>query len=290
MITGTVKNAVKLQMLDTKWQEKKADLNAGKTEKDLSPEERNIAQFQEQMEKERESNSHADTYNKLKSGGKLTEEEIEYLQKHDPEALAKYRDAQAEKKAYENELKNCKTKDEVQRVKMNRMGNFAAEAKSISTDPYIPLDKKVELMNQLNNKVCLIGKAHNEFVKSRQYDEMPTEAELEQERNEESSERLEAMQEAVSDASDEQEKEDTSNTENESSETVADSAMVSERELIPEQESAEDRMQRARNKKDSKAEFESQDKEDISFEKISDDIRKFVISMGSSESNIDIGI
>lgn len=288
MITGTVKNAVKLQMLDTKWQEKKADLNAGKAEKDLSPEERNIAQFQEQMEKERESNSHADTYNKLKSGGKLTEEEIEYLQKHDPEALAKYREAQAEKKAYENELKNCKTKDEVQRVKMNRMGNFAAEAKSISTDPYIPLDKKVELMNQLNNKVCLIGKAHNEFVKSRQYDEMPTEAELEQERNEESSERLEAMQDVVSDSVDETE-EDYS-IEEESIDAAINSDVMFEEKNIAGQESAEDRMQRARNKKDSKAEFESQDKEDISFEKISDDIRKFVISMGSSESNIDIGI
>lgn len=288
MITGTVKNAVKLQMLDTKWQEKKADLNAGKTEKDLSPEERNIAQFQEQMEKERESNSHADTYNKLKSGGKLTEEEIEYLQKHDPEALAKYREAQAEKKAYENELKNCKSKDEVQRVKMNRMGNFAAEAKSISTDPYIPLDKKVELMNQLNNKVCLIGKAHNEFVKSRQYDEMPTEAELEQERNEESSERLEVMQDAVSDSVGEIE-EDYS-VEEESIDAAINSDEMFEEKNIAGQESAEDRMQRARNKKDSKAEFESQDKEDISFEKISDDIRKFVISVGSSESNIDIGI
>ena len=288
MITGTVKNAVKLQMLDTKWQEKKADLNAGKAEKDLSPEERNIAQFQEQMEKERESNSHADTYNKLKSGGKLTEEEIEYLQKHDPEALAKYREAQAEKKAYENELKNCKTKDEVQRVKMNRMGNFAAEAKSISTDPYIPLDKKVELMNQLNNKVCLIGKAHNDFVKSRQYDEMPTEAELEQERNEESSERLEAMQDVVSDSVDVTEED--SSIEEESIDTTINSDVMFEEKNIAGQESAEDRMQRARNKKDSKAEFESQDKEDISFEKISDDIRKFVISMGSSESNIDIGI
>lgn len=288
MITGTVKNAVKLQMLDTKWQEKKADLNAGKAEKDLSPEERNIAQFQEQMEKERESNSHADTYNKLKSGGKLTEEEIEYLQKHDPEALAKYREAQAEKKAYENELKNCKSKDEVQRVKMNRMGNFAAEAKSISTDPYIPLDKKVELMNQLNNKVCLIGKAHNEFVKSRQYDEMPTEAELEQERNEESSERLAAMQDVVSDSVDETEEDYP--IEEESIDAAINSDEMFEEKNIAGQESAEDRMQRARNKKDSKAEFELQDKEDISFEKISDDIRKFVISMGSSESNIDIGI
>lgn len=288
MITGTVKNAVKLQMLDTKWQEKKADLNAGKAEKDLSPEERNIAQFQEQMEKERESNSHADTYNKLKSGGKLTEEEIEYLQKHDPEALAKYREAQAEKKAYENELKNCKSKDEVQRVKMNRMGNFAAEAKSISTDPYIPLDKKVELMNQLNNKVCLIGKAHNEFVKSRQYDEMPTEAELEQERNEESSERLAAMQDVVSDSVDETEEDYP--IEEESIDAAINSDEMFEEKNIAGQESAEDRMQRARNKKDSKAEFELQDKEDISFEKISDDIRKFVISMGSNESNIDIGI
>lgn len=54
------------------------------------------------------------------------------------------------------------------------MGNFAAEAKKISNDPYIPLDKKLELMNQLNNEVCLVNEAHQEFVKSNQYRDMPT--------------------------------------------------------------------------------------------------------------------
>lgn len=142
MITGTIKNVVKLQFLENKWQQKKNDINAKKPIKEMTQEERMLADFQKQVEKERESNLHADLYNKLKSGGKLTSEEISYLEQNDPEALRKYREDQAEKKAYERELKNCKTKDEVDRVKMNKLGNFAAQAKKITTDPYIPLDKK----------------------------------------------------------------------------------------------------------------------------------------------------
>lgn len=96
------------------------------------------------------------------------------------------------------------------------------------------------------------------------------------------------MQDVVSDSVDVTEED--SSIEEESIDTTINSDVMFEEKNIAGQESAEDRMQRARNKKDSKAEFESQDKEDISFEKISDDIRKFVISVGSSESNIDIGI
>lgn len=36
---------------------------------------------------------------------------------HDPEALAEYEKAQVEKKAYENKLKNCKTRDESGEIK-----------------------------------------------------------------------------------------------------------------------------------------------------------------------------
>ena len=185
MITGTIKNAVKLQFLENKWQQKKNDINAKKPIKEMTQEERMLADFQKQVEKERESNLHADLYNKLKSGGKLTSEEISYLEQNDPEALRKYREDQAEKEAYERELKNCKTKDEVDRVKMNKLGNFAAQAKKITTDPYIPLDKKVELMNQLNDKLCRVNQAHMEFLDSQQYRDMPTEAELSEERTEE---------------------------------------------------------------------------------------------------------
>lgn len=247
MIAGTIRNKVNLQMLDTKWQQKKADLNSGKTQKEMTQEERTLAQFQEQMDKERESNSHANTYNKLKSGGKLTSDEIEYLQKNDPEALAKYREDLAEKKAYENELKNCKTKDEVQSVKMNRMGNLASEAKSISTDPYIPLDKKVELMNQLNNKVCLISEAHNEFVKSEQYRKLETVQEIAKEEAEASA----AIQEELG-KPDEQE--------------VDVSAAIQEK-------SDPDKLLIA---------------DEEPFDKISDEIKKYVIAVGNKDSKIDI--
>lgn len=182
LITGTMKNATKLQFLDRKWQQKKNSLSTKKNSKELTKEERLLVDYQEQMKKERESNSHADTYNKLKSGGKLTSEEISYLEQNDPEALRRYREDQVEQETYEKELKNCKSKDEVERVKMNKLGNFSAYGKKITNDPYIPLDKKVELMNQLNDKLCRVKEVHLEFIASKQYKEMTTEAELTEER------------------------------------------------------------------------------------------------------------
>ena len=183
MITGTIKNQVHLQALDQKWQQKKQELFSPQKDKsEMTQQERMLADFQEQAEKIRKQNETADIYNKLKSGGTLTPDEISYLKEHDPEALSKYQEAQAEKKAYERQLKGCKTKEEVERLKLNRMGNFAAKAKSIVNDPYIPKSKKLELMNQLNNEVCVIRDAHHEFTKSRAYQELPTEEEVQEER------------------------------------------------------------------------------------------------------------
>ena len=51
---------------------------------------------------------------KLNSGQKLTAEEMEYLQKHDPQKYQKVKQIEAEQENYEKELKRCKTKDEVQ--------------------------------------------------------------------------------------------------------------------------------------------------------------------------------
>lgn len=197
MITGTIKNQVHLQTLDQKWQQKKQELFSPQKDKsEMTQQERMLADFQEQAEKIRKQNETADIYNKLKSGGTLTPDEISYLKEHDPEALAKYEEAQAEKKAYERQLKGCKTKEEVERLKLNRMGNFAAKAKSIVNDPYIPKSKKLELMNQLNNEVCVIRDAHHEFTKSRAYQELPTEEEALEERTGEAKARQEKMQES----------------------------------------------------------------------------------------------
>ena len=278
MITGTIKNAVKLQFLENKWQQKKNDINAKKQIKEMTQEERMLADFQKQVEKERESNLHADLYNKLKSGGKLTSEEISYLEQNDPEALRKYREDQAEKEAYERELKNCKTKDEVDRVKMNKLGNFAAQAKKITTDPYIPLDKKVELMNQLNDKLCRVNQAHMEFLDSQQYRDMPTEAELSKERTEEITEMQEDMQEEVMDSisdadSDIKEKVASDNE----SEELAETNLVSKEKRIPRKET-----ENADNNTDLD--------DGMNFETLSEAILRFVSSAGSRESKIDISL
>ena len=278
MITGTIKNAVKLQFLENKWQQKKNDINAKKPIKEMTQEERMLADFQKQVEKERESNLHADLYNKLKSGGKLTSEEISYLEQNDPEALRKYREDQAEKVAYERELKNCKTKDEVDRVKMNKLGNFAAQAKKITTDPYIPLDKKVELMNQLNDKLCRVNQAHMEFLDSQQYRDMPTEAELSKERTEEITEMQEDMQEevmdSISDADSDIEEKVASDNE---SEELAETNLVSKEKRI--------------SRKETENADNNTDLDDgMNFETLSEAILRFVSSEGSRESKIDISL
>ena len=260
MITGTVLNTVKLQVLNNEWQQKKNNINEKKPASEMTQEERMLAEFQAQMDRERESNSHADLYNKLKSGGKLTPEEEAYLEENDPEALRKYREDQAEKEAYERELKNCKTKDEVDRVKMNKLGNFAAQAKKISTDPYIPVEKKLELMNQLNDKLCRVNKAHMDFIDSQKYRDMPTERELAEEREEETAKRQEKAQEADGSANEE----------------AAENKIVDNKS--------------AENKQSEKGDVSLLSEHDTDFEKLSDSIRRFVAAAKKNESKINITV
>ena len=196
MYTGTIQSQVSLQMLDLKWQKKKQDINSKKDTEGMTQDEILLDSLERQAQTERERSATSELYTKLKTGGTLTEEEITYLKEHDPEALAEYEKAQTEKKAYENALKNCRTKEDVQRLKLNRMGSFAAQAKEIASNPYIPKDKKVVLMQRLNNEVCMIRDAHQAFEKSRAYEELPEEQELRREAAEEQAEDTKARMDA----------------------------------------------------------------------------------------------
>ncbi len=166
---GTIKSAVKLAELDSKWQQKKE--NAGKCfqQKELSFEEQQIEAFKEDMEKMRENDSYASIYTKLKSGKKLTHKEAEYLQKKDPQAYADYKIAEAEKEGFKKKLKNCKTKEEVRKLKTLQMGNFLSQAKTISNNPNIPKGKKMELLGKIMGRVLGLNEVYTEFVKSSDY-------------------------------------------------------------------------------------------------------------------------
>jgi hypothetical protein len=117
-------------------------------------------------------------------GGTLTPEEEQYLEKNNPTALQKYKQIKAEKKSYEEKLKTCKTKDEVQRLKTETLGGYLSSMKKVENDPYIPQSEKLAKAQELLAKTRNIEKAEIKFMASAKYQNLPTEAEEAEERSE----------------------------------------------------------------------------------------------------------
>ena len=189
MISGTIKNAVQLQALNGKWQQKK---DSGK----LTKEERNarenwtqedyiIQDIKDQAEQNRKVEHDTKIDNKIMAGGTLTPDEEKYLEQNNPEALKKYKEIKAEKKSYEEKLRKCKTKDEVERVKLNTMGEYALSLKKVVNDPLIPKSEKLAKAQEMLAKTNNVQDVHISFVSSPEYEELPTEGEEAVERTEE---------------------------------------------------------------------------------------------------------
>ena len=66
---------------------------------------------------------------KMRSGKRLSAAEMEYLKEHDPQTYQKAREIEMEREAYERELKRCRTKEEVQRVKLSHAAASMAAVK-----------------------------------------------------------------------------------------------------------------------------------------------------------------
>lgn len=169
-------------MLNNKWMQKKESGNV------LSKQELNerstwtseqfmIADFQEQLEHNREAEKRQKIDNKIMSGGSLSPEEISYLEKNDPAALKKYRETKEEKESYKEKLRQCKTKEEVDRVKLQKLGELESSLSSVVNDATIPKSAKLAKAQEILAKTNNIEAAHLEFVKSAEYQSMPTEEE-----------------------------------------------------------------------------------------------------------------
>ena len=182
---ATVFDTMRIQKLTNQWEQKKQNLTKKVQEDDRTPEQRQMDSMMEMLKRERDSNQKAQAMSgidaKIKSGGELTPEEISYLKENDPEKLRDYEEARAERENYKQKLKACKTKEDVARVKMTTLGNFMSQAKSIDSSPYIPKDKKLELMGKLAAKVANCEQAHQAFVNSQAYRDMPSEEEVREE-------------------------------------------------------------------------------------------------------------
>ena len=205
MITGTISNAVRQDFLSKKFEAKKKSGNIlSKQEKNSivnrTPEQSMIERFREEMKQNKENSKINGIANKVTNGEDLTPEEEQYLAAKNPGLFNSYKQAKLEQKAYEEKLKNCKTKDEVQRLKTNTVNGYLAEMSAAkgtgSKGAIVATAKKV--LAKLKN----IEKVELEFIESGAYSSLPTEADEQIEETRETVEENERLLEEISEAVD----------------------------------------------------------------------------------------
>lgn len=114
---------------------------------------------------------------KVYNGRALTLKEKAYLKEHDPETYEKARSLERQKRAYEEALKRCRTKEEVQRLKLAHLGASLSVVNAVKNDPHITKAKKLEILMLENGKMANLEKATQKFMESSAYKKLPGERE-----------------------------------------------------------------------------------------------------------------
>lgn len=178
MISGTIYNAGKMLEMTQKWEQKKNSGNIVKRQdKELTPEERQLQNYQEELEKVREGNEYSAIYAKIQSGQDLSPAEEDKLRARDPKLYMEYKADKMEQEAYEKKLKNCRTKEEAQRLQVNRMNGKLSELKSIVNNPNIPKSEKLKEAQRILGDTNRTVQVFQEFAQSAEFKELPTEEE-----------------------------------------------------------------------------------------------------------------
>lgn len=179
MISGTIYNAGKMLELTRQWEQKKNSGNIVKRqEKELTPEERQLQNYQEDLERMREGNEYSAIYAKIQSGQDLSPAEEDKLRARDPKMYMEYKADKMEQEAYVKRLKNCRTKEEAQKLHVNRMNGKLSELKSIVNNPNIPKSEKIKEAQRILGDTNKTVQAFQEFAKSAEFKELPTEEEI----------------------------------------------------------------------------------------------------------------
>ncbi len=110
---------------------------------------------------------------KLDRGAKLTSGELEYLRKKDPVAYSRHRALEAEKAEYKRALKRCRTKEDVQKLKMSKIGSALSVVNAVKNDPHISPEKKLEAIKAQQRRITEIDKITTKFVVRGEYSKLP---------------------------------------------------------------------------------------------------------------------
>jgi len=144
--TGRIFDYAKVTHLGVKVQEKKEEPAA------LS----GLSEFLKQHNEIKKTTTLENITNKMRFGRRLTRDEMEFLKIHNPEIYVKALKIEQEREEHRRELRRCKTKEEARNLHVSR----AFQSKMDS-------ELKMALFDEFT-----------EFVKSKEFDELPNEHEL----------------------------------------------------------------------------------------------------------------
>ena len=187
---GSLSGYTKNLKLQTKWNIRKAGGDVDGMRVPFKPRKSAEASAYQQIidrqnAEEDNSDRMAEIMNKVSSGGKLSREEKEYLKMRAPEVYRSIENAEQEQKEYEQELKRCRTKEEVQRAKLSHMSASMTRVNAVKNNPNIPEEKKKVLLTVENQHLQKLGALERKFVKHGDYARLPTDAEQEKAEREE---------------------------------------------------------------------------------------------------------
>lgn len=133
----------------------------------------------ETMKRMEESTDHklAGIQSKVYSGTSLSRAEKEYLKTKNPVLYARLAAADLEKKVYERELKRCRTKEEVQRLKLSHTASSLSAVNAGQHGAGTSSEQKMALAQGELYKLKGMQDATNRFVRSGAYHSLPTERE-----------------------------------------------------------------------------------------------------------------
>jgi len=171
---GSINSYTKTLKMQVKWNLKKKSGDVTSHASSADEWLKGVASSQEEDGKDDKLSS---IRQKAYAGKKLTDDEKQYLQEKDPLTYQKLRQNEQEQKAYEQELKKCRTKEDVQRLKLSHIGSTLATVKSIENNPNISQEKKLQMISLENAKCDKLERSTRAFVKSGEYAQLPTEAE-----------------------------------------------------------------------------------------------------------------
>ena len=183
-IMGSVNSYTKTMKLQTQWQikQKNGDYNSHKktleewvntTRQALKKGQLGIDDDEEKSQQKMRS-----IMNKLYNGKKLTDEERRYLRIKNPQAYVKMCFTEQEQKAYERRLRRCRTKEEVQRLKMTCLASSLSTVNAVANNPHISTEKKLEVCMQEKIRCDKLQASTRAFVRSGAYHRLPSEVDL----------------------------------------------------------------------------------------------------------------